>query len=504
MSQLLEAELQEEVGGLGGDDREHLRQLARKDLYFLSKGVLGYKDVEPGAHGGFCRFIQESPKRRRLGLMPRAHLKSTLGTVADSVRLALDNPDDARILIAGETSTLAEKFLSEIKGHFEKNELLRSLFPEVVPTRFAGQGVQWSSHMASLLRSTAHKEPTWQAIGVGGASVGSHFTRIKCDDLIGFEALRSPAAMAYTIAWVNNIEPLLVNQHENVIDFIGTRWSKNDLYAHIMEGYGDALGVYVRHAIENGVIIFPALHTWEEYERIQRINPAQWFSQYENNPITGQNADFPSDAIQYFRFDKGETEVVTSKGDKRWALEQLDICLTADPNSGSLLAPDAAAISVQGLSPNDETFVLDSWSGRVSPSAFVDEIYRKAKRWKPRVVGIEKAGQQNTDHYFQLKMEREGTYFRVVPLTPRGRAKEERVRAALEPLIRSHLLFLLPSQTTLKKQLAEFPDTELWDEVDALAYGPEVWRKPAGMEVQQRRRDVVKKLMSMRNALTGY
>jgi hypothetical protein len=503
MSTLTEAEVVEEVRGFSETDREHLRDVARKDLYFLAKGILGYKDVEKGAHGGFCRFIQASEKKRRLGLMPRAHLKSTLATVADSVRLALDDPEDARILIAGETSTLAEKFLSEIKGHFEKNDLLRSLFPELAPTRFAGQGVQWSSLMATLPRRSAHKEPTWQAIGVGGASVGSHFTRIKCDDLIGFEALRSPATMAYTKAWVDNIEPLLVNQHTDIIDFIGTRWSKTDLYAHVMEGYGGSLGVYTRGAIEGGQIIFPALHSWEEYERIQRINPAQWFAQYENNPIAAGKSDFPAETIQSFRFNLAEDEVTTQKG-KKWRLEQLDIVLTADPNSGSLVAPDAAAISVQGLSPDDEVFVLESWSGRVSPSAFVDEIYKKARKWSVRIVGIEKAGQQNTDHYFQLKMEREGTYFKIVPLTPRGRAKEDRVRAALEPIIRSHLLFMLPSQTTLKQQLAEFPDTILWDEVDALAYGPEVWRKPVSLEVQERRGGLTKKLMAMRNSITGY
>lgn len=504
MPAVTENELLEEVDGLSGADHEALRLSAQTDLYFLCKGVLGWPDVNVRTHGGFCRHIQGSPKNRRLGLMPRAHLKSTIATVGDSIRLALLEPDRARILIASETSTLAEKFLGQIKGHFETNRVLRSLFPELIPPRFTGPGVSWRNDMATIQRDVTLDSPTWQAIGVGGAITGSHFTRIKCDDLIGFEAIRSPAAMAYAKAWVDTIEPLLVNQNDDVIDFIGTRWSRNDLYAHIMEGYMDALAVYTRRAVENGEIIFPQLHTWEEYERIQRINPAQWAAQYENNPLSSTNSDFPIDSVLHYRLSHDEQTVHTPKG-KKWDIEQLDRVLTADPNSGSLVAPDAAAISIQGVSPDDEVFVLESWSGRVTPSDFVNQIYRLARRWDVRVVGIEKAGQQNTQHYFEKKRDEENYSVRVEPLIPGTKqSKEDRVRAALEPVIRSHLLHILPSQTTLRQQLAEFPDTILWDEVDALGYGPQLWRKPVRKEEVEKRSGVVKNLLAMRNSITGY
>lgn len=498
-----EQELQEEVEGLQTTDIEYIKQLSRSDLYFLCVGVLGYKDMQPDLHGVGAKFVQNMPKRRRLILWPRAHLKTTEFSVGDSIRLGLDNPEDNRILIASETSTLAEKILSEIKGQFEKNQLLRSLFPELVPPRFSGPGVVWRNDAATLQRRSAHKEPTWTALGVGGASVGAHFTRIKCDDLIGLEALRSPAAMKRAIQWLDYLEPLLVNQHLDIIDWIGTRWSRTDLYAHVMTNYGAELAVMTRSAIENGEIIFPALHTWEEYQRIQRTNPALWYAQYENNPISVGKSDFPTELIRHFRFNHDETEVVTPEG-KRWNLGDLDRVLTADPNSGSLVAPDEAAISVQGVSPDDEVFVLESWGGRVSPSAFVDEIYRKACRWNVRVIGIEKAGQQNTDHYLQKKMEGESKSFRVEPLSHGGRAKEDRVRSSLEPIIRSSLLFTLPSQTGLRGQLADFPDCMLWDEVDALAYGPQLWRKGMKKEDVQRRGEVRKKLLSLRSKITGY
>jgi hypothetical protein len=165
-------EVVEEVTALAGDQREFLRDVARNDLYTLTKGILGYQDVNPETHGAFCRYIQDEEKRRRLGLMPRSHLKTTIATVADPIRLVLKEPDETRLLIAGETATTAEKILSEVKGHWEKNKLLRALFPELVPTRLAGPGVKWSNSIASIVRNRDYKEGNWNTVGVGGTVVG--------------------------------------------------------------------------------------------------------------------------------------------------------------------------------------------------------------------------------------------------------------------------------------------------------------------------------------------
>lgn len=505
-------ELVEEVSSLSSEDVAWVRRNAQNDLYFLALGVLGYKDVNPATHGAFCRFFQGELRRRRLGLMPRTHLKSTLATIADSLRLGLLNPDDTRVLIAGETATTAELFLKEIKGHFEKNKVLQALFPELVPERFSGPGVTWSANQASLVRSSPHREPTWTALGVGGAVVGSHFTRIKCDDLIGFEALRSPAKMAEARSWVDYIEPLLVDQHEDIIDFIGTRWSKNDLYAHVMKSYGAAMAVFTRSAIEHGEVIFPAKHSMEEYARIQAINPALWYAQYENNPLASGRQDLPIELVKSFTFSLDGTEVIL-EGGKRWKIEDLDRVITVDPNSGSPDAPDCAATSVQGLSPEDDVIVLNSWSDRPSASGLVDKTFSLVKRWNPRVVGFEKAGQQNTEHYFKLKAEKEGVYVRVEQLNPRVKrdlfsqdtsGKAARIRGSIEPIIKSGKLYILASDVTLRGQIADFPDSPLIDELDALAYGPDLWRRPMSREDIQRKDGVLKMFMRRRSLRTGY
>jgi hypothetical protein len=511
---MLVEEAVEEVSALPQSEVDELRQRARESLYFLSVGILGYPDVNPATHGEFCQFVQGdhylcfnedgSRKLRRLGLMPRGHLKSTIATVADSIRLALKNPDDARILIASETATLAEKFLLEIKSHFEKNQLLRMLFPEVLPPRFSGPGVQWSATQASLKRKSTHKDPTWQAVGVGGALTGAHFTRIKCDDLIGFEAIRSPAKMQEAKLWVEYVEPFLIDDYHDLIDYIGTRWSKNDLYARVMEYYKGALSVFTRGAIENGERIFPQKHSWEKYRRIQEENPALWHAQYENNPLSSTSNDLAWEAVRRFQFSKDGEWVLFHGG--RWHLSELDVVVSTDTNSGSLTAPDEAAISVQGTSPEDHVFQLDTWNGRVDPTDFIDQIYLRARRWRARAVGTEKAGQQNTRHYFEKKCKENNYHVLVVDLEPRQRKKEDRIRFLLGPTIKSGRYFILPSQTTLNQQGADFPDTVLIDLLDAAAYGREMGRQPdrKTKEACKNRESLVKKLLARRSARTGY
>lgn len=515
MSGLSQAELLEEVAGLSTTDTNFLQQKCREDLFFLSKGVLGHKDVNKETHGAFCRFIQTPPVvngeaiLRRLGLLPRAHLKTTLGSEDDSVRLVLVDPDGARILIASETAKLAEKILDAIKGHFEKNEILRTLFPELIPKKFSGPGVTWNVQAATINRNSVHKDPTWSAIGVGGAVTGGHFTRIKCDDLIGFEALRSPAKMAEAKAWVDYIEPLVTNAHTDIIEFWGTRWAKNDLYAYIMARYKALMAVFSRRAIEEGKIIFPALHSWTEYEQKQRENPALWHAQYENNPLSSVAKDLPDDLLRFFRFSADGERIIFLGPDgrpKSWAWQELDRVCTIDPNGGSKTAEDLAAISIQGQSPDDEIFQLHIESDRYSPSGLVDRAFALCKRWQVTRVGSEKAGQQNTHFYLREKIRNDGYFLRVEELSPGKLDKPSRIISVMEPLLRSQRYYVLESQATLRQQISDCPDLILWDELDAAAYGPRMLRKPAVRTTQttRQRQDIIKKFMERRSPLTGY
>ena len=96
---------------------EKIKRKCQTDLYFLAKTVLGYDQVHYDTHNALCNFIVNEESNRRMILMSRGFLKSTLSTISDSIRLAICDPN-TRILIANETYEKACDFLKEIKGHW--------------------------------------------------------------------------------------------------------------------------------------------------------------------------------------------------------------------------------------------------------------------------------------------------------------------------------------------------------------------------------------------------
>lgn len=498
-------ELREETQAMSSSQLDHLRLLAKNNLYFMSKGVLGFNDVNKATHGAFCKFMENEQYLRKMALMPRFHLKTTIATEADSIRLACKSEGDARILIANEVLQNSIDIIGAIQGHFEHNELLRQLFGNLIPSRFSGPGIQWSSVKGvRLLRKHSYKEPTFLPIGVGGAVTSKHFTRIKCDDLIGLEAKRSPATMKQAKDWNNNIESLVVGALQTWIDWIGTRWMRNDLYGYIMQQYADELKVFRRSVVEDGEIIFPAKITRKFLEQLQKT-PDVYFSQFMNNPVSAEAMDFDEDDLRYFVLDGQKVRFMGDEGrPDYWSIESLDRVVAVDPNSGKPNAPDESSIGVLGRAPDERDFTLEIFNGRPDPTKFIDTLYDLCMKWRPRVVGIEEAGQQNTLHYFKEKMREHGVYFRVEPLKPGNRDKEYRIRTALHPRISTRMLYLQKRQTDAIMQLINFPDTDLKDIADVLAYGEMLLKTPEDLSELEEAAEAEDFILRTRNKMTGW
>lgn len=507
MTGALSPEQAEQVEDLNSTQIEHLRRLAQTDLFFLAKTVLGYTQVDAGAHAALCNFIVEEPSDRRMVLMPRGFLKSTICTISDSVRLAISNPNEARILIANEVEENAIGFLKEIKAHFTNDGLLPMLFPELVPERLAGPGADWSQTSASVARNAVFKESTWSAMGVGGTAVSKHFDRIKCDDIVGRRAKSSAADMLSTTNWTKDL-PALLDRLDCTLDFYGTRKDITDTYSELMTRW-PSLATFIREPMQDGETIFPKIST-ASLLRIMVETPEEWAHDYMNNPVGKGGVDWSTGLIRYFTLGDEAQRVlrfedsVTGKP-KSWKLHELDIIITADPNSGKPLAPDKAAIVVHGISPDEEIFVLSSRSNRWSPDEFVNAIWDDCNKWHPRCVGIEDAGQQNTIYYFEKKCSAERVFFRIEPLKHKNIDKERRIRTALDSPLKTRRLYLLRSQTALIGQIQFHPQLAIhnWDEIDALAHGPQLYRPGLTAKDQQEEDEAEERVLVLRG-VTGY
>ena len=106
-----------------------LKEKAAKDLFIFNKYILKAEDGDgkvplSSFHKDLCHFVTDNISKKKLILVPRGHLKSTLLTVGYSLYRIANNPA-VRILIQNATYQTAADFVRAIKRHLAENEDFR-------------------------------------------------------------------------------------------------------------------------------------------------------------------------------------------------------------------------------------------------------------------------------------------------------------------------------------------------------------------------------------------
>lgn len=200
------------------------------DLYRFAKYVLGYDKLQPDPHRRWCAQA-ERHDARSLYLKPRGTFKSTIYTISDTIWRLLENPD-LRILIANATIDQAKQFLSEIAGHYQRNDKLRDIHYDMYGCEALDSHAATIEKITLNSRKSIRKEPSVGTIGALGNIVSSHYDIIKVDDLCNLEDRESAATREKKKRWFENLTPILVEGGE--LQVVGTRWDDQDCYNHII------------------------------------------------------------------------------------------------------------------------------------------------------------------------------------------------------------------------------------------------------------------------------
>jgi len=208
------------------DPNGRLLKLVKKrsevDLHFFCKAVLGLTRLTNHLHKDVCEFIQRIPPYRKLIMLPRDCFKSTIVAKALPLHKFIQPKEsnlywpghdglECKILLSCETEHHASKHIQWIQQHYERNALLRALWPDKCWEAPRRQARKWNSSMFFLPRelSFEQSDPTMQGIGVGGAITGGHFTDLINDDLISLEARGSESVMETAKEWQRVSRPLM-------------------------------------------------------------------------------------------------------------------------------------------------------------------------------------------------------------------------------------------------------------------------------------------------------
>jgi len=205
-----------------------LQRLCRTSLKFLCKEVLGMRDWDDKLHGDMEHFLKTSGKKK-LVLVPRGHLKTSIVTVGYTIQCLL-NDFNSRTLVMNAVWDFSRMVLGQIQDLLTHKSPLPDIFGP-----FSNADTKWTRDEITIAQRTTAvgKEPTIKTAGLETSLTGWHFDRIVLDDLVNRENITTPEQIEKPIKRYKDCLDLLDPGGELVI--VGTRWSGSDLYGHLMK-----------------------------------------------------------------------------------------------------------------------------------------------------------------------------------------------------------------------------------------------------------------------------
>lgn len=306
------------------------RKTAEQSLYAFGKGVLGFTRLTTSLHLPTAEWLTKIPPFRKLLLLPRDHLKTSLCSRALPMHVVIQPKEsnlyypgregcNLRILLAGEKAENAENQLGWIAARFESNKTMRALWPHRLWEHPRRDARKWNASAIMLPRSEDYPEATIETIGVGGAVTGRHYDIMIKDDLTTLQAANSTVVMQTAIEWHEASRSLFDHPDHSLEFTIGTRWAVNDLYQHMIDN--DPTVEWLKRAvIEDGKIIFPEMFshkTIDEYKtRLGTLFPLL----YMNEAADPSLVDFALADLREFRiigddivFDEDERDLILAE-----------------------------------------------------------------------------------------------------------------------------------------------------------------------------------------------
>lgn len=202
------------VRGLGGDG------IAYYAMHYLRLAT-------PACHRRWYDAFHRAD--RLLFLAPRSHGKSiSAGRVLVGHTVVTNR--NARILLISKTKGAASKTARLVRRDLEKNERIQLDWTSAAAGGpFREKGLPWTDSLFYVHRTLDARDPTVEAVGVGGSITGGRFDLIILDDPVDDENTRTSARRRRTRDWFyGTVLPLLDTGGRVVV--IGTRKHADDLY----------------------------------------------------------------------------------------------------------------------------------------------------------------------------------------------------------------------------------------------------------------------------------
>lgn len=423
-----------------------LREMCRKDIFFLGVYILGRQDLDHiiAEDGSViyrdwlfdrCMEVQANPDGY-IDIWARDYYKSTIITFLLTIQDILKNPE-ITICIYSYSSSMAKKFLNQIKGVLESNAKLIELFPDIlhddvtkthwIDEEGERKKIVWSEEGIRVKRKSNAKEHTIEPSGlVVGQKTGGHFNLLVYDDVVTPDSVTSPDMIAKTTKQYEM--SLNTGSTANTrIRIIGTRYHYADTYASIIEKGAAKLRMYP--AIQDGK---PVLYTAEQIaEKKRAMGSAVFASQMLCDPKQASTMGFKREWLKVW---EGTN------------LGNLNIYIIVDPAAKKKRRADYTVMWVIGLGADQNYYIIDIIRDKYDLTGKTNTLFALVRAYtrdykKPQVF-YEQVSMQSDVEHIEYVMNQNNYRFSITPMgatSPKGQRIE-----ALEPLFREGRIWIPP------------------------------------------------------------
>jgi len=464
--------------------------------------ILGYEGVrvDPVFHGWFCDVLSEDIST--LILVPRDHLKSTLGIAVKVTQDIIRNPNWS-ILLATKTVGMSEERLGVVKTHLETS-CLPVLFPEILsPTPQTDamsktsryKNIVWKADKIKVLRTSQQMESTVDTAGIGKALAGHHYHRIYLDDLIDGDTVLSDVESERAMRFESELIPMKIDPGGLIFQY-GTKWGAGDLYDWIQdrinakEDSEDKLHWrFIHREVMEEREVFEKYTDINNAEFEKRIvydkDDAKWkgfiYSYFNEDLLDQKRSEAGNDfffTAQYFNRIIGKDRLVFAPPYKEMNQDDfpkdLDYILTIDPAFVPSKTSDWTAMVVCGYNEENRIYVAEAIRNKANPSELLDAIYGLYRKYEFRVAGMEKGSWEIVMEWV-LEYARKEQGLPKLPLTGiqvsnMKDAKDQRIRS-MSYFFKVGAVVLRYGLDDLKRELGKYPGNTRSknDLVDALS-----------------------------------
>lgn len=403
-------------GVIKDNDIESLKTLCRIDLFFLMVKACKRRDMNHDWIFARCREVQADPDGN-LDLWFRGGYKSSIITNGLTIQDILNDPE-VTFGILSYSRPIAKAFLSQIKTELEINTDLQDWFPDILYKDPKKEAPKWSLDDGICVKRKGNpKEQTIEAWGlVEGQPTSKHWKKIIYDDIVTEKTVTTPdQILKGTNAWRLSLN--LGSDHPelppSIRRYVGTTYHFNDTYVEIKKT--NAAKARVHPATIDGTFTGKTVFfTQKQFDdKVEQQGTYIAACQLLLNPVSDKVQSFKADWLRFY--------------DSLHDFHNWNIYITVDPASKKKETSDYTVMSVIGLAPDRNYYLMDAVRDRMNLTQRTETLFRLVNTWKPIAVGYEEYGMSCDKEHIEYVQEQKNYRFAIIPLGGQVK-KEDRIK----------------------------------------------------------------------------